>query len=107
MDSRDMIDQFPHFLGEVALLLPQPQHILSQAHFIPIDFIPIEPDAALWLFCVVVLEIEAERFVACAGSAHDKGAFGYCQHKSAAGEGGNALDRALHVIRRCRDSVQK
>ena len=69
-----MIDQFLHFLGEVTLSLPQPHSkYFSQAHFIPINFILMEPDATLWLLCVVVLEIEAERFVACAGGAHDKG----------------------------------
>jgi hypothetical protein len=107
MDSRDMIDQFPHFLGEVTLLLPQPQQVLSQTHLVPINFILIEQDATLWLLCVVVLEIEAERFVACAGGAHDKGAFDNCQHKSAAGERGNVLNRAVRVIRRRRCSVHK
>jgi hypothetical protein len=107
MDSRDMIDQFPHFLGEVALLLPQPQQVLSQAHFIPIDLILMEPDATLWLLCVVILEIEAEGFVACAGGAHDKGAFGNCQHTSAAGKCGNVFNPVLHVIRRRRCRAQK
>jgi hypothetical protein len=107
MDSRDMIDQSPHFLWEVTLLLPQPQQILSQAHFIPIDFILMEPDATLWLLCVVVLEIEAERFVACAGGAHDERAFDNGQQKSAVGERGNVLDTALHVIRRRHCRAQK
>jgi hypothetical protein len=107
MDRRDMIDQFPHFIGKVALLLPQPQQVFSQAHFIPIDFKLMEPDATLWLLCVVVLEIEAERFVACAGGAHDKGAFGNCHHTSAACERGNVLNRALQVIRHLCCSVQK
>jgi hypothetical protein len=104
MDCHDMVDEFFYFLWRVAFLLPQPQQILSQTHFIPIDFKLIEPDATLWLLCVVVLEIEAERFVACAGGAHGKVAFGYGQHESAVGERGNVLNRALLVIGRCRSS---
>jgi len=49
MYSRDMIDQFPYFFGDVTLLLLQPQHVLSQADFVSIDFILIEPDATLRL----------------------------------------------------------
>ena len=61
----------------------------------------MEPDATLGLLGVVILEIEAEGFVVSAGSAHDEGALGYCQHESAAGEGGNVLKRTLRLIRRC------
>ena len=101
-----MIDQFPHFFGEVALLLPQPQQILSQTHLVPIDFILTEPDATLWLFCVVVLEIKAERFMACAGGAHDKEAFGNYQHASAACKCGNILNGVSNLIRCSRCRVQ-
>ena len=103
MNSRDMIDQFSHFLWDVALLLPQPQQILSQTYFVAIDFILMEPDATLWLLCVVVLEIEAEGFVACAGGTHEKWTLGNCQHRSVVRERGNGFDRPN---RRCRCSTQ-
>lgn len=41
------------------------------------------------------LKIETERFMACAGGAHDKGAFGNGHHERAAGERGNVLNRVL------------
>jgi hypothetical protein len=102
-----MINQFPHFLGELTLSLLQPQQVFPQTHLVTIDLILMEPDATLWLLCVVILEIEAEGFVACAGGAHDKGAFGNCQHKSAAGKRGNVRNPVLHIIRRRRCRAQK
>lgn len=96
-----MLDQFSHFVRERAALLPQPEQVLTQARLVAIDLKRIEPDAALWLLGVVVLDLKAKGRANHAGRAHEKGAFGDGLHRGTVSERGNLLCLAQSVMRRC------
>jgi hypothetical protein len=102
VDGHDVLDELVDLGGNRLAPLCQPPEEFAETHFVPVDVVAVEPDAPLGLFGIVVLQRQAERFMAGARGPHQEESLRHRHHGAAFGSCGDGINAAVCVRRCCK-----